>query len=68
MAKLSDDEAHERLLKASLALGEEPGDSVRAHTALSAARKAMTMLILGFEQACEEDADAVPYVAKPPAS
>ena len=60
---ISDDQALARLAAASEALGEEPGATVRGNTALTTARAAMSMLILGLEQAIEEDADEVSGVA-----
>lgn len=62
---ISDDEALARLAAASEALGEEGGATVRGHTALTTARAAVSMLMLGLEQAIDEDADEVRGVAPP---
>lgn len=62
MKALSDAEAADRLARASTALGDEPGASVQAETALAAARKALTMLMLGLEQA----GDPEPQAPHPP--
>lgn len=43
---LSDNEAHDRLHAAEEALGRAPGATVRADTALSAARKVLSLLKL----------------------
>lgn len=53
--KLSDQEALDRLARASDALGVEPGETVAADTALETARTAMTMLILSLEGAGEDE-------------
>lgn len=63
---LSDDEAVDRLVRAADALGEEPGETARAQTALTVARSAMRMLILGLEQASAEETDDVPGVLPQP--
>lgn len=66
---LTDDEALERLRRASVALGDGDCETPRADTALEAARRAITILILGLEVAIEEGADEVPGVlSQPPAS
>jgi len=44
---LSDNEADDRLKAALNALGEAPGITVAADTALAAARKALSLLYLG---------------------
>lgn len=64
--KLSDDEALRRLERASSALGDEPGETVRANTALEAARRAVSILIIGLELAAEDDSDVVPGIIQPP--
>ncbi len=51
--KLSDQEALDRLARASDALGVEEGATVPGNTALEAARRAVTMLLLGLEGAGE---------------
>lgn len=60
--KLTDEEALQRLEQASAVLGDEPCETVRANTALTTARMAVSMLMLGLEQAAEEDSDEVPGV------
>jgi hypothetical protein len=45
---LSDNEADDRLKAALSALGEAPGVTVAADTALTAARKALSLLSLGL--------------------
>jgi hypothetical protein len=59
---LTDQEAIDRLAKASAVLGDEPGATVRAQTALTTARVAVSILMLGLEQASEEETDVVPGV------
>ncbi len=63
--KLSDEEAMNRLGRASDALGVEPGASVRAATALTAARAALVMLMVSLEIATDEDSDEIKAVLKP---
>lgn len=63
---LSDSEAGDRLSKAQDALGDEPGASVAADTALSAARKALRLISLGLIVAGEErEAASDPPAALP---
>jgi hypothetical protein len=62
---LTDQEALDRLTRASDALGTEPADSVAAATALAVARGAMTTLILGLEGAVECGVDTVEGVVTP---
>ena len=45
---LSDNTAHDRLYKALETLGEAPGASVHANTALKAARRGLRLLALGL--------------------
>ena len=45
---LSDTQAADRLQQASAALGDAPGASIPANTALQAARKALSLLTLGL--------------------
>jgi hypothetical protein len=59
---LSDNEAHDRLTAALEALGDAPGATRRADTALSAARKALRMLGFGLLYASEKGIDDVPGV------
>jgi DNA polymerase III epsilon subunit-like protein len=66
--KLSDQEALDRLARASDALGVDPGETVRAHTALTTARAAVSLLMLGLEKAAEDGADEVPGVTRPAGS
>lgn len=56
---LSDNEAHDRLVAARDALGDAPGATKRANTALEAARRAMTILQLGLVAAAEANSDQV---------
>lgn len=56
---LSDNEAHERLVLASYALGTAPGATTRADTALQAARRALAILQFGLVKASDEDTDEV---------
>jgi hypothetical protein len=52
--KLSEQEALDRLASASDVLGVEPGETVAADTALTAARQAMVLLMLGLEGAADD--------------
>ena len=45
---LSDNAAHDRLYKALETLGEAPGASISADTALKAARRCLRLLALGL--------------------
>jgi hypothetical protein len=45
---LSDNATHDRLYKALETLGEAPGASVHANTALKAARRCLRLLALGL--------------------
>jgi hypothetical protein len=45
---LSDNQADDRLKAALAALGEAPGATIRANTALIAARKALALLSMGL--------------------
>jgi uncharacterized protein YbjQ (UPF0145 family) len=65
--KLTDDEALRRLEQASRILGDEACVTVRAQTALTTARAAVSILMLGLEAAAEDGADEVPGVLKPEA-
>ncbi len=61
---LTDNQAHDRLSAALEALGDEPGVTTRADTALSAARRALSMLSFGLLYASEKGLDEVPGVKK----
>lgn len=61
-APLSDNQAHDLLFEARRILGEAPGDTVRADTALQAARKVLSGLSLALLVAAENGADDVPGV------
>lgn len=50
---LSDEDVHERLVRAAHALGSAPGETTRGDTALEAARKALRLLQLGLIAAME---------------
>lgn len=50
---LTDTEAHERLTAAREAIGDRPGASVHADTALTAARKALVLLTLALVTATD---------------
>lgn len=56
---LSDNEAHDRLVAAREALGDAPGATMRANTALEAARRALVILQLGLVAASEANSDQV---------
>lgn len=60
---LSDEEAHARLVAAREALGDEPGASVPANTALEAARRALVMFQFALVAAMER---ANPDGGQPP--
>lgn len=60
MAKLTDSQAADRLIRAADVLEGAEGESVRAQTALEAARRALVLLTLGLEQATEAGSDEVP--------
>ena len=62
MKPLSDNQAHDALLAARAALGEAPGETVRADTALKAARQALSGLALALLYASEVGSDDVPGV------
>lgn len=65
MKPLSDNQAHDLLTEARRALGDAPGDTVRADTALKAARQALSGLALALLYASEAGSDEVPGVIKP---
>ena len=62
MPDLTDEEAHDRLIAAREALGDDAATSTAANTAMEAARKALVMLQLGLLMAMErrESGDAPP--------
>jgi hypothetical protein len=55
MADLSDEEAYEVLHAALLKLGQSPGKTVRANTALTAARVALSGLQMGLLAAMDNE-------------
>lgn len=57
--KLTDDQAHDALHAALLALGVAEGATIRANTALNAARTMLRLMQLGLLKAAEDDADHV---------
>lgn len=59
MKPLSDNQAHDLLTEARRALGNAPGGSVRADTALKAARQALSGLALALLVASEKGEDQV---------
>lgn len=56
---LSDTEAYDVLHRAFLALGSAKGETVRADTALSAARRSLLLLQMGLLQASDEGSDGI---------
>lgn len=62
MKPLSDNQAHDVLTEARRALGDAPGQTVRADTALKAARQALSGLALALLYASETGSDKVPGV------
>ncbi|MDY8108258.1 hypothetical protein U0C82_03725 [Fulvimarina sp. 2208YS6-2-32] len=65
---LSDDAAYERLANALNALGNEPGATVRADTAIKAARRSLNLLMFGLLAAQAAGSDEVPGIKAPAAS
>lgn len=61
---LSDTEAHDRLCAASEALGDAPGATVRANTALQAARQALSLLQFGLVAAMDKNEDRIASVLR----
>lgn len=57
--KLTDIEAYDRLHGALQVLDEDAAETVRANTALEAARKALTYLQLGLLKAIDDNSDHV---------
>lgn len=68
MKPLSDNQAHDALVEARRALGDAPGQTVRANTALEAARKTLAGLALALLVASESGADEIAGVKDPDAS
>ena len=68
MKPLSDNHAHDLLTEARRALGDAPGETVRADTALRAARQALSGLALALLLASETGSDQVPGVKDPDAT
>lgn len=68
MKPLSDNQAHDLLTDARRALGDDPGETVRADTALKAARQALSGLALALLYASETGSDQVPGVKDPDGS
>lgn len=66
MKLLSDNQAHDALVAARRALGDAPGETKRADTALKAARHALNGLALALLVASEAGTDEVPGVIKDP--
>jgi hypothetical protein len=68
MPKLTDIEAYDLLHAARQALGDREAETVRAATALSTARGALSMLQFALLQASETNSDYVEGVIDQPAS
>lgn len=66
-APLSDDAAYERMANALNALGNEPGETVRADTAIKAARRSLNLLMFGLLAAQEAGSNKVPGIKDPDA-
>lgn len=66
--KLTDTDAYDLLFNAREALGDQEAKTVRANTALTTARRALTMLQFALLQAGEENTDHVEGVIDQPAS
>lgn len=66
--KLTDDQAHDALHAALLALGVAEGATIRANTALNAARTMLRLMQLGLLKAAEDDADHVAGLIDPESS
>lgn len=65
MKPLSDNQTHDLLTEARRALGNAPGSTVRADTALKAARQALSGLALALLVASESGSDQVPGITGP---
>ena len=68
MPKLTDNDVHERIYKALIAVGTDDAETVRGNTALEAARRALTILMFGLVKSMDEGTDAVEGVIPPPDS
>jgi len=66
--KLTDTEAYDLLFNARQALGDRDAETVRADTALTTARRALSMLQFALLQASEQNTDHVEGVIDQPAS
>lgn len=62
---LSDNQAHDALTEARRALGEAPGETVRANTALEAARRVLNGLAFSLLYASEMNSDKIAGVKDP---
>lgn len=65
-SKLSDNEAHERLVKAREALGDDQAQTVHANTALDAGRTALSLLQFGLVAASDKATEPSDEPAPPP--
>ena len=66
MPKLTDNEAYDLMHAALLKLGNDEAETLRATTALAAARMALHGLMFGLVAAMEVDSDDVPGVKSDP--
>lgn len=66
--KLTDNEVYDLLFNAREALGDQDAETVRANTALTTARRALSMLQFALLQAAEQNADHVEGVIDQPAT
>lgn len=66
--KLTDNEVHERIYKALIAVGTDDAETVRGETALEAARRALTILMFGLVKSMDDATDTVEGVIPPPDS
>jgi len=57
--KLTDNEVHERIYKALIAVGTDDAETVRGETALEAARRALTILMFGLVKSMDDGTDTV---------
>jgi len=55
--KLSDNETHDRLVKAREALGEDAAETVHANTAIETARRSLVMLQIALVTMANTDGD-----------
>lgn len=63
--KLTDNDVHERIYRALIAVGTDDAQTVRGETALEAARRALTILMFGLVKSMDEGTDAVEGVIPP---